>query len=264
MYLLTETENIIPMPVLASLNDIYRVRTSAQDIIKEALELIGVLDPSEPLSAADLTSALRTFNFMLDSWNTEKLTIYALVRNSLTLTAGQQSHTVGPAGDLDIPRPQSIEQGQAFITGGTLGTTEREIEIYNQHQWAAILDKSTSSIPSRLYYETAFPLGVIWLDPKPDVAYSLLLYTEQMLAQAFMDSVNSDVALPPGYAEAIVHNLAIRLAPEFGKEPPAAVIEGAVTGKANIKRANQKPVYLSMDSAIVGAGRWDITTGEFV
>jgi len=252
------------MPVLASLNDIYRVRVSAQGIIKRAMRLLGAIASGEELAAHELADGVEALNHMLDSWNTESLTIYALVRNSLTLTAGQQSHTVGPAGDLDIPRPQSIEQGQAFITGGTLGTTELEIEVYNQHQWAAILDKSTSSIPSRLYYETAFPLGVIWLDPKPDVAYSLLLYTEQMLAQAFMDSVNSDVALPPGYAEAIVHNLAIRLAPEFGKEPPAAVIEGAVTGKANIKRANQKPVYLSMDSAIVGAARWDITTGEFV
>jgi len=252
------------VPALASLNDIYRVRVSATGLIKRALRLLGVIASGEELAAHELADGAEALNHMLDSWNTERLTIYALVRNTMTLTANQQSHTVGPAANLDIPRPQSIEQGTAFITSGTLGTSERELEIYNQHQWAAIPDKTTASIPSRLYYETAFPLGVVWLDPKPDAAYSLVLYTEQMLAQAFLDSVNSDVALPPGYTEAIVHNLAVRLAPEFGKAAPAEVIEGAVTGKANLKRANQKPVYLGMDSALTGRGHWDITTGEFV
>jgi len=251
------------MPVLASLNDIYRVRVSAQGIIKRAMRLLGAIASGEELAAHELADGVEALNHMLDSWNIEKLTIYALVRNSLTLTAGQQSHTVGPAAELDIPRPQSIEQGQAFVTGGTLGTAEREIEIYNQHQWAAILDKSTSSIPSRLYYETAFPLGVIWLDPKPDVAYSLLLYTEQMLQQIFNDVTTSELSLPPGYTDALANNLAIKLCPKNGKSAPAEVINAAIEGKANIKRANQKPVYLSMDSALVGVGRWDITTGEF-
>ena len=253
------------MPVLASLNDVYRVRVSATGIIKRAMRLLGAIATGEELTASEQTDGVEALNHMLDSWNTEKLVIYALVRNALTLTASQQSHTIGPAANLDIPRPQSIEQGLAFITGATLGTTERELEVYTAQQWAAIVDKSTSSIPSRLYYETAFPLGVVWLDPKPDAAYSLLLYAEQMLQQVFMDSVGSDISLAPGYTEALVFNLALNLWPELrGGEPSSMIFNRAVEGKASIKRANQKPIYLACDAALVGPGRWDITTGEFV
>jgi hypothetical protein len=72
-----------------------------------------------------------------------------------------------------------------------------------------------------------------------------------MLEQVFIDGATTELTLPPGYKEAIVHNLAIKLAPEYGKSAPVEVINSAVEGKASIKRLNMKPLYLHGDPEIM-------------
>jgi len=257
------------MPALGALNDVYRVRTSTQDIIKRALRLIGVLASGDPLPADQLKDALEAFNQMVDSWNTEKLIIWVLARNTFTLTIGTNPHEIGPgvaSPGLDAPRPNRIEQTQAWITGGTLGTVERELEVLTLQQWASERLPDNSSIPSELYYEALFPTGKIWFDVKPDAAYTLILYLEQMLSQVFSDGTTTELSLPPGYADALCHNLAIRLAPEYGKAAPVEVINSAVEGKASIKRANRKPLFLNGDPQLQagqGAGFTSILRGDF-
>lgn len=255
------------MPALASANDIYRVRTSTQDIVKRALRLIGALASGEPLPADQLKDGLEALNDLVDSWNTEKLIIYVLARNSFALTAGTNPHEIGPgvgAPGLDAPRPNRIEQGQAWLTGGQL-LGEYELEVRTKEHWARDYVSTTTGIPCALWYEMTFPVAKIWLDVKPDTVYSLILYLEQMLSQVFMDGTTTELSLPPGYKEALVFNLAIALAPEYGKEPPAAVIIGANNAKANIKRLNQKPLYLEIDSALLpyGGQQFDIFRGDY-
>lgn len=253
------------MPALGAANDIYRVRTSTQDIIKRALRLIGVLASGEPLPADQLSDGLEAFNDMLDSWNTEKLIIWVLARNTFTLTVGTNPHEIGPGSAvLNAPRPNRIEQGQAWITGGSLGTNETELEVLTLAQWNSERVPDNSGIPSELYYETIFPAAKIWFDVKPSAAYTLVLWLEQMLHQVFSDGTTTELSLPPGYKEAIVHNLAIKLAPEYGKQAPPEVINAAVEAKASIKRLNAKPMYLACDEALLARGQsFNITRGDF-
>jgi len=250
------------MPALQALNDIYRVRTSTQGIIKRALRLIGALGAGEPLPADQLEDAREALNDMLDSWNTEKLIIWVLARNTFTLTPGTNPHEIGPGSTvLNAPRPNRIEQSQAWLTGASL-STERELEVLTLKQWQSERLSDLSGIPSELYYEPLFPMGNIWFDVKPDAAYTLILYLEQMLHQVFADGTTTELALPPGYREAIVHNLAIRLAPEFGKDAAPEVINTAVESKASIKRLNMKPILLDGEPAsATNAGLWDIRRG---
>lgn len=260
------------MPALASLNDIYRVRTSTQDIIKRALRLIGVLGVGEALPADQLKDSLEAFNDMVDSWNTETLIIYVLARNTFTLTSGTNPHEIGPGSAvINAPRPNRIEQGQAWLTGGSLGTTEHELRVLIREQWESLYDSALSGTPYYLYYEPKFQLANIWFDVKPDAAYTLILHLEQMLSQVFLegaqggDGTTTELSLPPGYKDAIVHNLAIKLAPEYGKSAPVEVINSAVEGKASVKRLNMKPLYLQIDPDLtVDRGYADITSGRIL
>ncbi len=241
------------MPALGAVNDIYRVRASTQDIVKRALRLISVLASGEALPADQLKDGLEAFNDMVDSWNTEKLIIWVLARNTFTLTTGINPFEIGPgvaAPGLDAPRPNRIEQGQAWLTGGSLGVIETELEVWTREQWAAQYLADQSTIPCGLYYEALFPVAKLWFDFKPDQAYTLILYLEQMLSQVLSDGTTTELALPPGYKDAIVHNLAIRLAPEYGRAAPVEVINSAVEGKASIKRINMRPLYLDLDSEL--------------
>src|SRR5438874_2134653 len=128
------------MPALAVINDIYRVHASTQDIIKRALRLLGVLASGEPLPADQLTDGLEAFNDMTDSWNTEKLTIPVVARNTFVLTVAANPLDIGPgviAPGFDAPRPNRIEEGQAWLTGANLGDTDRRLKSYTQEEWTA-------------------------------------------------------------------------------------------------------------------------------
>jgi hypothetical protein len=236
------------MPALGAANDIYRVRTSTQNLIQEALELLGVLGEGETLSADQLSNALRTLNYMVDAWNAEQLNIWTLVRTPLTLTANTNPHAIGPGSAvLDAPRPLRLWQGMAFLTGGSLGSTERELTIQTQQQFERCYDSSLAGIPEAIYYEASVPEGNLWTDVKPDDAYTLVLYLEKMLHQVFSSGTTSDLDLPPGYAQALASNLAIELAAKYGKNAATSLIITAQTSKAAIKRLNHRPLYLDID-----------------
>lgn len=252
------------MPALAAANDIYRVRTTTNDLIQEALEMLGVLAEGEVLNAGQLANSLRSLNYMLDSWNTEKLVIYVLARNTFTLTLVNPQEIAPGSGVLNAPRPNRIEPGTAWLTGGQLGDTEKPIQVLPREQWNGYYRPNTSGIPCVLYYEPLMPNAQIWFDVTPDAAYTLVLYLEQMLAQIFMDGVNAEIVLPPGYAEAISTNLAIRLAPKYGKSATLEIINNAVESKARIKRLNQKPIWIQHDPALApyAGGTCDIVRGD--
>jgi hypothetical protein len=60
---------------------------------------------------------------------------------------------------------------------------------------------------------------------------------------------------PDGYDDALVYNLAVRLAPEFGVGASinlAEVRRLAAETFANIKRINQRPETMSMPTALMG------------
>jgi hypothetical protein len=59
------------------------------------------------------------------------------------------------------------------------------------------------------------------------------------------------------------YNLAIELAPEYGKEPSETTLGIAIQSKAKIKRMNSKPLYLKTDSALQTRGHvFNWLTGE--
>lgn len=74
--------------------------------------------------------------------------------------------------------------------------------------------------------------------------------------------LDEDLNVPEEYEEACRYNLALRLAPEYGKVVSADIAAIAMESKANIKRSNAPTAYLEVDAALLPqrAG-FDITTG---
>ena len=245
------------MPVIPSPDVIYQHATTTKTLVKAALRKLGAIASGEEMSANELQDALEEMNRMLDNWNTERLLVHVLTRNEWTLSSSVDQVEIGAGGSLDIVRPQRIEQGDAYIKEGD---QEYELEVWLRDKWARITDKTTTGRPTVLYYEASFPLGLIRLHPVTDTAnYTFILYIWTLLAQ--VSNVEQSLALPPGYADAITHELAIRLAPEYGKTVPPAVAIGAVSTKANVKRINSQTPILRVDNALLDRGSYDIRTG---
>lgn len=231
---------------------------TGRDLVSASARLLGVLATGETLSAQEATDGLATLNRMLDSWSEEKLLVYARVREVFALTPGQSSRTLGTGGNFNTARPQAIAQARLLVNG-----LEYPVDILSEAEWAAIADKSVQTeIPTAIYPEGTYPLETVNIYPVPSAANSLVLYSWKPLST--VATLDTAISLPPGYERALVFNLAVDLAPEYGRPVPDRVDLVAARSLASIKRKNFRPSYLQIDGAIParGRGRVDIRSGR--
>jgi hypothetical protein len=211
---------------------------TALDLINEALHLIGAKDPTETATNQEATDGLVSLNGMLDSWTTDRLFVYQVLETTYTWAAGAQSKTVGTGGDIAIARPVKV-QNSYFIAGGI----SYPIESISKEAYAGITLKSLQmSIPEYLFYDTGYPLGTIYLNPVPSVAIEFHLLSWLSLVQ--FSALTDVISLPPGYKRAIVYNLAIEVAGQYGRNPTQSVASIAAISAYKIKRLNA-PIPLS-------------------
>lgn len=234
---------------------------TARELIEGSLRLIGAIAVGETPSADEASDGLSALNDMVASWSNESLTVYSRVREEFLLVSGTGDYTIGDGGTFDTSSPLEIEEARIEVLTNT-PNLEIPLEIINLAQRASIAQKSLqSTYPTKLYFEQSHPLGVISLWPVPNAANNLVLYSRKPLGS--FATLSTDVDLPPGYLRALRYNLAMELAPEYGKEPSQTVMMIAVESKANLKRQNMRPVLLDCDPGILGKGNsFNYLTGE--
>lgn len=234
---------------------------TGRDLISGALRLLGVLASGESPSASEATDGLSSLNDMLDSLSTERLMIPNTVREVFPLVGGQQSYTMGPAGNFNTTRPIRIESALIQVPNGA-STLELPLKILTEDEYASlILKQLQSTYPQFIYSEGTFPLETISLWPVSQAANNLVLYSQKQLTD--VTDLSATIVLPPGYNRALRYLLAVELAPEYGKQIPEAVAVVALESKSNIKRLNSKPKYLQVDNALRSrSSMFNIFTGE--
>jgi hypothetical protein len=235
---------------------------TARDRINRALKLIGVLAAGETASADIMADGITAFNGMLGQWAADGLMIPTVVREEFTLVVGTSSYTLGPSGaTFTTSRPLKVLKAAIEVQGSN--PHEVPANILTIHEWAGIRDKAqSSSIPSAVYFEGTNPNETVNVWPVPSAAEHLVLYSEKALT-AIADASDT-VTLQPGGDDAVDFNLAVRLAPEFGKTPLPDVTTIANESKGNLMRVNFKPQLLECDAAILTRGlSYDINTGSW-
>lgn len=233
---------------------------SAADIIRSAFKLIGVLGESEAGSAAMINDGLSRLNDLVDAWGAERLTIYTTDRNVYTLTSGQQTYTIGPGADFNQARPMWIPYA-GFISQVTQPyPLETPLSIWTIQQWAGIPTKTGifTTIPEGIYYDGGFPLGKIsfWPIFQTGGAGQVALYTPTALT-GFNDLVTQHT-FPPAYMRALRYNLAVELAPEFGRPIMPEVTKMAGDFLQKLKHENWTPDLLVCDGGVCqdDGGSW--------
>jgi hypothetical protein len=241
---------------------------TANDLITRSLKTIGVLAAGETANGTDVNDALTQLNNMIDTWATNRLTIYSVARTALNLSASTQTYTIGTGGTWNIARPIWITAAGVIpdSTAAAAQKTEIPIRILTVEQWRDIAIKElTSTYPQEMYYDKTWTAGLgnieVW--PIPTSSNSqVVLYTPTALVQ-FAD-LTTNYTFPPGYEEALRYQLALRLAPEFGRQLSPDVQMLAAETFANIKRTNTNEDVLSIDPALVSTGgRYDWRTDRY-
>jgi hypothetical protein len=232
-------------------------RTGLQ-VLTDALKLIGVTAGHEVPTSAEQQDAFARLNELIDSWGTHAQTLYVPHRATLATVIGQQTYTIGPGGNLNVTPPPFTIDAASWLTSGTV-PSEVYLELATDQSYVGQPVKTlTGSPPQTVSYTRGAPLGELWVWPVPTVATDLVVYWREAVRQ-FPDLV-TPVALLPGYAKALRTNLALELAPEYGRQPDALVVKLAAESLADVKRANVPWVEIGIDPALTGGGAYDIRT----
>jgi hypothetical protein len=220
--------------------------TTAADQIYAALRLIGQLAEGEQPSADTAQDALAALNQMIDSWNTERLSVFSTQDQVFTWPAGALSRTLGPTGDFVGNRPVLLDDATYF----RVNNVSYGIKFINQQMYDGIAVKTvTSTYPQVMFTNMTFPDITMYVYPVPlsDLEFHFIS-VEELTKPA---SLSTTLAFPPGYLRAFKYNLACEIANEFGVEPPQTVQRIAMTSKRNLKRINNPDDVMAMPYPLV-------------
>lgn len=227
--------------------------TTANDIIKSAFSIAGVLSKAESPTADETQDALDTLNDLFESLSNDSLFAYARTTESFTLTGGDGEYTIGTGGDFNTTRP--IDIISAYVR---IGTTDYGVGIIADEDYASIVSKNTSSIPYFLNYSATYPLGTIKLYPVPPAGYTLYLLSEKPISTV---TLTQELVLSPGWNRFLKNQMALEIAAEYGVEIPQLAVKNATEAMGLIKRGAAK--VKSIDAYPIGrnnnvyTGYWD-------
>ena len=234
---------------------------TAGELINGALRLIGMLAEGETTSSEASADSLVAMQQMIDSWSTERLSIFTTQEQVFTWPAGSLSRTLGPTGNFIGNRPILMDDSTYFVdpaSGISYG-----IKLINQQQYDGIAVKTvTSTFPQVMWINTNYPNIDMHIYPVPTRALEWHFISVDPLTQPA--TLSTALTFPPGYLRAFRYNLACEIAPEFGVEPSPQVQRIAMTSKRNLKRINNPGDVMSIPYSIVGTRqRFSVYSGNF-
>ena len=235
--------------------------TSAGDQINGALRLIGQLAEGETPSADTTADALMALNQMIDSWSSERLSVFSTQNQVFTWPANTATRTLGPTGNFVGNRPVLLDDATYFKDPSN--NISFGIKIINQQQYDGIAVKTvTSTYPQVIWTNMDMPNMSMYIYPVPTKALEWNFVSVTELVEPA--TLATTLVVPPGYLRAFRFNLACEIAAEFGVEPPPQVQRIAMSSKRNIKRINNPDDVMSMPYSIIATRqRFNVFSGNF-
>lgn len=234
---------------------------TAGEQINRALRLLGVLAEGETPSAATSQDSLMAMNQMIDSWNTERLSVFSTQDQVFNWPVGEISRTLGPTGDFVGNRPVYFDDATYYRDPGT--NVSFGIKFINQQQYDGIAVKTvTSTYPQVIFVNMTFPDVQMFIYPRPTRLLEWHFISVEELNKPA--DLSTTLYYPPGYLRAFTYNLACEIAPEFGIEPSQQVQRIAMASKRDLKRVNNPDDVMSMPYAIIATRqRFNIYAGNY-
>lgn len=240
----------ISLPTTSNVGQLY----TAFDLVKASMRLIQVSATDTDLTAKELEDGIESLNRMLDQWSVEELMLYQVVRETFALTGGQNPFTIGYGGNWNTTRPTKIVDAYLTIQTGAL-PVDYPMQIIGYDDYNAIRLKTLSTnFPSYLYYEPSFPMANVYIYPVCAASNETITITSWKPLPLITDPT-CYIELPPGYWEAIVFNLAIRIAEEYQFDIRPTTVGLATNALRIIKRMNQRTVTLQTDTALMNTSQ---------
>lgn len=226
------------------------------DIIKNARNLLNIDGLGMTVSAEEAKTGFSFLNMIISNWNIQGLVPYYNLTETFSITSSTYIYLVGAGQTINTTRPVKIV---SVLIRDTENTDHQCKIIENEQYWKEIVSKqSTSYYPEYVLYTPTYPYGELRFYPVPDQNLTLVL-TQKVQLGAF-SSMSEVISLPPGYELALVYNLAVKIAPQYGipVNTGDTIFDEAARLLSDIKRQNMTPLFLKPEPFLLQNGRYDI------
>ena len=243
-------------------------------VLRDALLEIGAKSPSETIDADEEADGLRRLQGMLGEWAIEGLLVPGFKTIGFEFDAdasGKAAYTLGPAvavptltnpaPDIVLERPMEEVYALNYQRSGQSKSWPMKKTSYAVLSEYRDLQRSG---PYQYVYDQSHPQARILFDATTDLDDAMQL-TYRGHFDDFDLTENVIDMLPYGYREAVVLNLAVKLAPSYGEKDgrnsglSSDTRRGAMKTKSLIKRRNLEWLEARIDPALISGGTSQLT-----
>lgn len=242
--------------ILVTINGVSTTQTWATSKVLTMAALANTLKSTQYAYISNATYNGTTDALTLTNNGADPLTVTVTVTPgggdtiTYSLTALSTSH-------IEAHRPIKITGAFVRLYVSVTDPIDYQLTMIGSDQYQQIVRKNlTTTYPQFLYYQPTYPVGNLTFYPIPTTQLSLgLNQTYQFVRLA---NLTASVSLPPGYEKALIYNLAIEMAPRYGKS--SAVQTGSVIwtqakeSLADVKRTNIVPDLQNVDPVLTQNG----------
>lgn len=240
---------------------------TAQDLIVDALMLIGAYAGGETPTFDDMMTAFNTLNDLIEDWSSRSLLSSGPVTESFPLTANVNAYSIGSGQTFNTGKP--LEITDAWIRQST--AQDYSLNILTRDIWDSLSNKGTTPLltgkPLYLFYDPAATqqatqAGTINIYPAPDTTGFYTLFLESIKLFTQFVALTDTVTFPANYNRGLKYNLAVDVAPKFGTSVSPEVYEAAKDSLKAIKSLNAANNLVTATFEMRRPARFNINSGE--
>lgn len=181
---------------------------TVSDVISDALAKLYILEGGTTPDATSAATALRGLRNMLRTWAVDGVRLWLDAEQAITPVAGTATYTL---------TVRTLEVKQAFRRNAGSDTP---IRLISREEYNRLPNKASTGNPFAMWVDRDRTSTSVTLYPVPDAASAAndtIYVTGKQQIQDVTDGAQ-DIDIPPEWSEALVYNLAVRLAPDFNVE----------------------------------------------
>jgi hypothetical protein len=235
---------------------------NVEQLLTNALCDAGVIGIDEAPDQPILNRAFTQANWLLAQWARKRWLVYRLQDYSFVST-GAQTYNVGNQQTVNInPRPDKIEYAFVrFLNQSNIGNNNSStlvdipLDIIVSHEdYSRITVKSIGTLPWRIFYDPAWPIGLLFPWPVPQAnLYEIHIGFKVVLPR--FSSLQQPINFPPEYEAALNWCLARRFRVSY-QMPSDPTVDSLARDALNvIREANMAVSVLRMPMYLRGRNK---------
>lgn len=199
----------------------YDYTTTRDQIITAAFRKIGALGDYEALDTPRRDAGIAAINPMIKAFATKGMPLWAITEKYIPFSTWTTNPTIsiGPGATVNqVDKPLKILQASRRDNSTPTAPVDVDLNIYTYDDYRSVTNKNTPGTPIYLFYQPLGYTGQISLWNLPDTYWKTngQLYIRYQRQFQDFDTSSDEPDFPVEWHEALIYNLAVRLAPEYG------------------------------------------------